>query len=104
MLLRLARTVSELGGKLCQTAIKIYLFLDSRPHNFARPKNFDKSIRQTIEQIFASILVAKVKPNFEHTVLYLAHKKGTEKNFSSWTARPQNALWQVAVRHEFHYA
>ena len=62
--------------KSCLVAIKIYLFLDSRPHNLARTKHFDKSIRQAIEQIFASILMAKVKSNFALS-LYLAHENST---------------------------
>ena len=58
MLLCLAHIVCEKVGKLCLIAIQIYLFLDSRPHNFTRTK-IDVSIRQIIDQVLASILMAK---------------------------------------------
>ena len=86
MLLCLACTVCQTVTKYCQNPTKFYLLPYFRLHNFKMTKDLEKSFCWSIEQVFTSYSVAKVKPNFAHTVLYLAHKKCAVKSLDKTTS------------------
>ena len=63
-----------------------------------------------IEQVFASILVAKVKSNFAHTIVYLVHENGTVKSLDKTASmhcgmqcRLWISLWLTIYLRQFRY-